>query len=150
MHKKKFMGNRLFLISLFCICVFVVLALFCAFSFNKEANAAEKTKIDFSQSNPELIAVNAPIVQGQYKVSSSASWSRVIDVPGASIASSVQMQVYQHNGSAAQIFDLKVDDKGYYTILNKNSGLALDVRGAVASNLTPVQQYTPNGSSAQK
>lgn len=43
-----------------------------------------------------------------------------------------------------------MDEDGYCTIACKNSGKVLDVAGASKSSGTNVQQYTPNGTAAQK
>ena len=46
-------------------------------------------------------------------------------------------------------FEFTYQGEGYYSVINKGSGKALDVDGAGTVNLTNVHQYTPNGSNAQ-
>lgn len=69
---------------------------------------------------------------------------RCIDVPGANPADGIRLQVYDCNGTAAQLWTFGSD--GTVRALGK----CMDVAGAGTANGTAVQLYTCNGTNAQK
>lgn len=83
------------------------------------------------------------------KISSVENTSLTMDVPGASTKNGTRMQIYQANGSDAQIFNAQQVGNGVYSLTNAASGKVLDVAGASASNGGVVQQYASNGTAAQ-
>jgi hypothetical protein len=74
----------------------------------------------------------------------------VFDITGGSTAQGAGVQLWDLNYTAAQRFKLVPDGNGYYSIVNLNSGLALDVSGAEAKNGAVVWQWEQNNSDAQK
>ena len=83
-------------------------------------------------------------------ISSTINTGKVIDVPGATTANAIQLQLWDDNITPAQRFRCYLNDDGSYTIQNIKSGLNLDLQSALAFNGAVVWQYTPNGTDAQK
>ena len=86
-----------------------------------------------------------------YTITSKAS-NKAVDISGASLETSANVQQYISNGSVAQEFQVVYDQAtGYYTIRNINSGRVLDVAGGSYSsgNGTNVWQYVANGTDSQ-
>ncbi len=90
------------------------------------------------------------IPNGDYYINSFAKDSSSVDMPGASTADGARPQLYQANGSQAQQYRFTRQSNGSYVIINVNSGKALDVSGGAAGNEAVVQQWDPNGSTAQQ
>ena len=74
----------------------------------------------------------------------------VLDVSGGSIFSCANIQCYQYNDSAAQLFNLKRQSDGSYMIQNAKNGKVLDVAGGSKRKGANVWQYSVNNSDAQK
>lgn len=87
---------------------------------------------------------------GTYKVSSALKDAAVLDVSGASTGDGANVQLYDSNGTDAQVWTVSHDDDGYVTLKNANSGKVFDVSGGSANNGANVQQYGSNGTYAQK
>jgi hypothetical protein len=87
---------------------------------------------------------------GIYTIASALPGSFVLDIPGASDSSRVTPQLYPQNGTAAQMFDIRLQEDGFYLIRSMCSGLALDVAAASRTAGTAIQQYAQNGTAAQK
>ena len=87
---------------------------------------------------------------GTYTVSAYLSSWMCWDVPARSTANNVKIQSYHHNGTGAQVWKITTDSDGYSTIINANSGKALDIEGGTVALRKQLQQYTPNGTKAQK
>ena len=90
------------------------------------------------------------IPDGSYYVAFAGDLSKVLDVPSASSADAVAMQLYTRNGTAAQLWDVSHDEAGYVTFTNASSGKVLDVNSGLTVSATRVQQYQGNDSRAQK
>ncbi|MFD0704705.1 RICIN domain-containing protein [Alloscardovia venturai] len=90
------------------------------------------------------------IPNGNYYIDSKLSEKISVDIPSASTNSGTQMQVYTYNNSAAQQFKFTRQSDGSYTIVNANSGKAIDVSSADAKNNAKLQQWDSNGSTAQR
>ncbi len=88
---------------------------------------------------------------GTYAIVSRLDAGKVLDVRSASVLSGANIQLYHRNDTAAQAFNLTFKD-GFYTIINPNSGKALDVAGGDRAFYSGanIQQYQPNGTDAQK
>lgn len=69
---------------------------------------------------------------------------RVLETAGENVRQNA------YNGSANQKWWLKKDGNNNYTLISVASGKVLDVSGGNAKNGTNIQQYTSNGSNAQK
>ena len=89
-------------------------------------------------------------LNGEYNIRLHAKTNFDIDIPNASKADSVAIQLYADNGTKAQRFKFIKQSDNSYVIVNVNSGKALDVRNAAAGNNAIVQQYAANGTAAQK
>lgn len=94
--------------------------------------------------------VTRSIENGFYEVKSFAA-NTVMDVFAAGEANGTNIQMYERNGTAAQIFDVRYDDStGYYSIGTFASGKKLDVAGAGKADGANVWQYEDNGTWAQR
>ena len=91
---------------------------------------------------------------GTYVISSySAStqgYSRLWDVYNAGKSDGTKVVSYHSDGTGAQRWRITTDSDGYSTIVNAQSGKALDVPGGTVANGKQLQIYTSNGSKAQK
>lgn len=95
-------------------------------------------------------SVEAPIEEGAYLIRSLTANTMVLDVAGGSIENSANVQLYGSNMTAAQRFRAVVDENGWYTFVNENSGKVLDVADGKAEPGANVQQYAENGTDGQK
>lgn len=82
------------------------------------------------------------------KISSVANAALAMDVPYGSLQN-VRMQIYQANGTDAQIFTAKTVGNGVFVLSNAESGKVLDVAGGSTKDGGVVQQYQANGTIAQ-
>lgn len=96
------------------------------------------------------VASSSNIPNGTYKLMSAINNRFVIDIDGASLSDSANVQLYEDNETNAQKFIFTKQADGYYTISNVNSKKLLDCSGAGKTNGTNIQQYTPNNTSAQR
>ena len=94
---------------------------------------------------------------GTYVISSySAStkgYSKSWDVAGGPLGAKMdcaKVQSYQSNETGAQRWRITTDSDGYSTIVNAQSGKALDAPGGTADDLEQLQIYTVNNADAQK
>ena len=119
-----------------------------AFSGNEmqvyEYNGTPAQQFVFSVAGQESLQT------GTYYIHTSYADSKVLDLAGGSTSSGGNLQIYEQNSSAAQMFTLTVLSDGNFEISPVCSALALDVAGAASSDGTNVRQYTPNASAAQK
>ena len=90
------------------------------------------------------------IANGVYIISSSLNSNYVLDVDNGSIANGANIQLYQSNGTQAQLFKVTHDSQGYVTFTNEKSGKVLDVYNGSCKNGANVWQYNSNNSRAQK
>lgn len=114
--------------------------------YNVNGTAAQKFTFEDMVVKPgEQVLPN-----GSYTISSRLDADMVLDVQSASVLSGANIQLYRTNDTVAQVFNLTYHD-GFYTIVNPNSGKALDVAGGIRSYYSGanVQQYWPNGTDAQ-
>jgi hypothetical protein len=74
---------------------------------------------------------------------SSSSPQMVMDVAWGSLDNSASIQLYKSNGTPAQKFKVQYDPgNGYYSIVNVQSGKAVDVKYAGYSSGTNIWQWT--------
>ena len=90
------------------------------------------------------------ISDGVYAIRSELLIKLVLDARYAGTDNGTVVQTYTANDTAAQWWSVSHDSKGYITLINVNSGKALDVKSGNASSGTKVQLHTPNGTNAQK
>ena len=73
-----------------------------------------------------------------------------MDIAGGSTANGANVRLYTYNKSNAQKFRVVHNDDGTVTLISAKSGKALDAAGRGIFVRTNIQQYTSNGSAAQK
>lgn len=95
-----------------------------------------------------LGAVSIP--NGEYYINALDKDSSSLDITGASTVNGARTQLYHYNKSVAQRFTFTRQPDGSYVITNVGSGKALDVAAGIAGNNAVVQQYTSNGTAAQR
>ena len=106
-----------------------------------------------SLKNTGMSAYDFPLVtipNGEYYIDSDLDQSVSAEIPGAARGDGTIVRTYHANGTAAQHFMFTRNPDGTYTIVNTNSGKALDVPAADAHNGQRVQQYSKNGTASQK
>lgn len=145
--------KRSYIIILCVIVVFLLSVISIVLGFNKfdmQKAYGYDTSNDVSQSIIHN-QINPTIEEGYYRLSTEASYSRVLDVAGSKHEKETPINLYKLvKKSNSQIFKFELGNDNYYTITNKESGLALDVQAATAKAGARVQQYYPNGTLAQK
>lgn len=85
-----------------------------------------------------------------YYIASALDTNQVLDVSNGSYNDGANIQLYQKNGTDAQLFRIVSATDGYYYIINKGSEKALDIEGGATNSGTNVQLYTQNGTQAQQ
>lgn len=113
-----------------------------------DLNAFGNLNYQSSINVPGYPALTVP--NGEYYVNAMARDSSSIDIPGAGRDNGVRPQLYRANGSPAQRYRFTRQGNGSYSIINVNSGKALDVAAGVANNGAVVRQWDANGTSAQQ
>lgn len=109
------------------------------------AAVTERSSLDeLAQANRDLIP------DGTYAIAFPFAGRGVAEVASGSLAAGANVRLWLSNATPAQRWVVSHDSIGYITILNANSGLALDVCGGDAVAGANVWQTTPNGTYAQK
>ncbi|KAA8827329.1 RICIN domain-containing protein [Bifidobacterium tissieri] len=96
-----------------------------------------------------IASATKPFTTKAVKIQSAAAKNRVIDVPGANTDNGARLQLFDDNGTDAQLFRFRQVGNGVYTITNVNSGRVIDVANGSTGNGSAVQQWDSNGSAAQ-
>ena len=73
-----------------------------------------------------------------------------LDVAGAGMRSGTNVQQYASNGTDAQMWIIRENLDGTYSIQSKVNGLYIDVAGGLIQNGSNIQMYEANESQAQK
>lgn len=84
---------------------------------------APTTSVNSSNNKKQL----ATIQDGYYRIRSSINNSQVLDIDRGSKADCANLQLCQYNGGLNQLFHIKKNKDGYYTIQAVHSNMALDV-----------------------
>ena len=82
-----------------------------------------------------------PVKDGKYTLRSSKESEYTIDVANASKVDGANVWLYYYNGTKPQRFNISYVGKGYYKIINTNSGKSLDVQAAGTKQGSNIQQY---------
>lgn len=91
------------------------------------------------------------IPDGKYVISTVLNSKYVLDVKNGSMNNCANIELSTFNNETDnQAFIVSHDAQGYITFTNAKSGKVLDVSDGKASNGKNVQQYTSNGTRAQK
>ncbi len=93
---------------------------------------------------------DANIADGYYRIESAVDFNFVLDVYGAYMDDGANIQIYRNLGAKNQIFLVRRQSDGYYTITAVHSGKALDVAGNGQSSGTNIMQYQAHGGDNQK
>ncbi len=90
------------------------------------------------------------IKEGFYNIICALDENKVVDVKNASCDNTANIQIYQNNGTMAQIFYISKSDNDYYEIISASSKKVLDVQNSETAPKTNVWQYESNKTDAQK
>lgn len=93
---------------------------------------------------------STPIVSGADYVVVNPNSNDALDVYAAGTADFTNVDIYQQNGTAAQVWQINSNGDGTYTLVNPNSNKALDVYYGGTTNGTNVEIHSQNGAPAQK
>ncbi len=89
------------------------------------------------------------VTNGYYRLVNQCS-DKVLGVPNAAMGT-IPLQTWDWNGSDAELWEIQAAaTSGYVTVINKGSGLAMDLANASPNPGTPVQQYTSNAGPSQQ
>lgn len=98
-----------------------------------------------------FIPISAMTEGGTYELVLASDTKMCAEVAESSTANSATIQVNSRNDSNNQIFRAEVNMENFLvTLFNANSDKVIDIAGGKSTNGTNVQQYTSNGSAAQK
>lgn len=103
-----------------------------------------QAKVDVTK----LTAVTIP--NGNYYINAWVKDSSSVDITNGSTAKGARTQLYGYDHTKAQQFTFTRQSDGSYVIKNVGSGLVLDVDSADAKNGATVQQWSANGTKAQR
>lgn len=99
----------------------------------------------------DIRRVAQPVENGAYRISSALSSKKVIDLWGGSLDNGAPVQIYEDNGSSAQVWNVAFDQNtGYYSIFSASSGRSFDIPGGSKSSGVRIQQYSSNRTPAQQ
>ncbi len=119
--------------------------------YQNNSTKAQQWVLQVYDESSILAAQNRNVIaDGVYSIRSQAHTGYALDVSSAGTKDGTNVQLYQYNGSKAQLWKISHDSVGYVILTNVNSGKVLDVKEGRTSDETNVQQYQYNGSRAQK
>lgn len=85
-----------------------------------------------------------------YVIHSAINENMVLDVDNNNHADGTNIQLWEQNGTAAQVFHIEPSEvEGYYYLVHSQSGKVLDLEWGGTASQTNVQLYTKNGTDAQ-
>lgn len=90
------------------------------------------------------------IGNGVYKICAYSNQGRGFDVRDAKKDNSTQVQIYDYNGNRNQQFILYDKGDGYYQIIDRNSGKAVEMPGSSTVNGDWIKIWDNNGSDTQQ
>ena len=117
--------------------------------FTDNGTKAQKFKL-IKHNTVDTIKPEKILDNGTYSILSNLNTKYSFDVEGNSKNNQANIQLWENVVSQNQLFNFESDEQGYYTITSLSSGKALEVAGAGMVSGTNVQQYTSNGTDAQK
>lgn len=95
-------------------------------------------------------AQDANIADGYYRIESAIDFNFVLDVYGAYKDDGANIQIYRNHGQKNQIFLVRRQSDGYYTITAVHSGKSLDVDRVGQTSGTNIMQYQHHAGDNQK
>lgn len=102
---------------------------------------------------PWAPSIGRTIGDGEYQIVPYSADDKVVSVAGDSPKNGTNVELNSNKGDYRHTFDVKYEENGYYSIINKNSNLSLDVAGGPANRKESanIQLWMRDGnSSAQK
>ncbi|MBR7015336.1 MAG: S-layer homology domain-containing protein [Lachnospiraceae bacterium] len=105
---------------------------------------------DLKEAVSQAVEASFLIPEGEYFIFSGAGGNTVMDIAGGSTANGANVRIYTYNRTDAQKFRIVHNDDGTVSLISAKSGKALDAAGRGIFLRTNIQQYTSNGSAAQK
>ncbi len=85
-----------------------------------------------------------------YYIATSLNYDYVVEVANGGRADGTRIQINKKSDSEAQVFELVAAGDGYYFIINKLTGKAVDVPYNSSASRTNLQLFQRNGTDAQK
>ena len=113
---------------------------------SKKGNEQQK----FRLKKIDIIIGEKTIKDGYYQIASALNNAKVLDISGADVRNTANVQVWENVGEKQQKFKIKYVGNGYYVIENVLSKKALDVQNGIGKSGNNVWQYESNGTNAQK
>lgn len=96
------------------------------------------------------LGTDASIVEGDYIIAAKNNLNKALDING-NTTNGTNVQLWDRHNGINQRWHISFDSTtGYYTIINPNSGRALDVNGAISDSGTNIQIWDRNSSCAQQ
>jgi hypothetical protein len=89
-------------------------------------------------------------LSGFYTLTSALSSKSVVDIAGTSSANGVQLALWESHGGINQIFEIKRQPDGFYTIRPLCSGKYVDVTGSSVVATTPIIQFSKTDNDNQR
>lgn len=91
-----------------------------------------------------------PVQDGAYVIHSNQDSDYVLDILNGDRSQKADVQLYEQNGTPAQVFLFQQGSDGFYVIKNVNSRHVLDVVSGSKMSFAKIDQYCSNGTLAQK
>ena len=113
-----------------------------------KANAKVCTTASSSKATRFLLNKTELVPRGYYTIRNTGGM--MLDVTGCSRDDGANVEVWEPNGSVAQVFRVKPLGKGVYRVTSDASGKALDVNRGSKADGANVQQWPINKTAAQK
>lgn len=110
-----------------------------------EANGTVAQQWRFEPTSEEVVLANTA-----YSLQSALGSELYLSVLGASYTEGGNIGLADGNARGFQKYEFEPDGAGWYVIRNLSTGLVLDVANGGMTNGTNVQQWTENGTDAQK
>lgn len=90
------------------------------------------------------------IEEGYYRIHSKLNYNLVFSVQNNSLEAGANLIIGEINNNSAQKFKITKRTDNTYRIINTNSGMAVDVQGAIFENARNIQMWGNTDSAAQK
>lgn len=128
-------------------CLVIIAFFVSAFMFlDKAFSITEELQFELPEVDK---SIQEELPSGNYYISASYNTWMVLDVTGGGSADCTNIELFSHNLSNAQKFNVSYDDKGYATIMNA-AGKVLDVSGGKPIPQSNVIQFKNNNTPNQK
>lgn len=90
------------------------------------------------------------VEEGYYRIHSKLDYNLVFSVQNNSLEAGANLIIGEINNNSAQKFKITKRTDNTYRIINTNSGMAVDVQGAIFENARNIQMWGNTDSAAQK